>query len=55
MDERKEKMKVIRDEVLALTLSPLYAERIANKAFPVIGEGSHFARIMFVGGSSWEK
>lgn len=49
MDERKEKMKAILDEVLALSRSPLYAERIANKAFPVIGEGSNDARIMFVG------
>lgn len=49
MDERKEKMKAIRDEVVALKESPLYAERIANKVFPVIGEGSHYAHIMFVG------
>ena len=29
--------------------SPLYKERISNKAFPVIGEGNHTAKIMFVG------
>jgi uracil-DNA glycosylase family 4 len=42
-------MKVIRDEVLHLTQSPLYEYRTGNKFFPVIGEGSHDARIMFVG------
>lgn len=42
-------MEAIVGEVLALKESPLYAERVANKVFPVIGEGSHFAKIMFVG------
>lgn len=40
---------MIRDEVLALEASPLYAERIKNGTHPVIGEGSHFARVMMVG------
>ncbi len=47
--ERDEALKQIKDEVLVLKSSPLYAERIKNGAFPVIGEGSHFAEIMFVG------
>ena len=34
---------------MVLKTSPLYAERVANKAFPVIGEGDHFSKIMFVG------
>jgi len=42
-------LKKVKDEVLALSSSPLYAERIKNKYFPVIGEGSHSAPIMFVG------
>jgi len=42
-------MKKIKDEILELTASPLYAERVANGVFPVIGEGSHDADIMFVG------
>ena len=46
---KTEQMKKIKDEVLALTESPLYAYRTANKYFPVIGEGSHDAEIMFVG------
>ena len=42
-------MKKIRDEVLALKASPLYSYRTENNYFPVIGEGSHDAEIMFVG------
>jgi DNA polymerase len=47
--EREAALKQIKDEVLVLESSPLYAERIKNGVFPVIGEGSHFAKIMFVG------
>ncbi|MDO8729055.1 MAG: uracil-DNA glycosylase [bacterium] len=46
---RDKELKKVRDEVLALIRSPLYAERIKNKYFPVIGEGSHSAQIMFIG------
>ncbi len=48
-EERKEKLKKIKDEVVALKTSPLYPERIKNRMFPVIGEGDHFSKIMFVG------
>lgn len=48
-DSRTEKMKKIRDEVLSLKNSPLYDFRVSNNYFPVIGEGSHHANIMFVG------
>ncbi|HEU0080486.1 MAG TPA: uracil-DNA glycosylase [Candidatus Paceibacterota bacterium] len=44
-----EEMRKIRDEVLALSASPLYAFRTENGYFPVIGEGSHEAHLMFVG------
>ncbi|MFA5173242.1 MAG: uracil-DNA glycosylase [Candidatus Paceibacterota bacterium] len=43
--ERYEAMKKIRDEVINLKESPLYATRVK----PVIGEGSHFSKIMFIG------
>src|SRR3989338_5961554 len=46
---KKDLMKQIKDEVLSLTGSPLYAYRVKNNFFPVIGEGSHDAKIMFVG------
>ncbi len=42
-------LKKIKEEVLNLKVSPLYEYRIQNKSFPVIGEGSHSAKIMFVG------
>lgn len=42
-------MKKIEDELLNLKESPLYAERMANKAFSVIGAGSYDVKIMFVG------
>lgn len=48
-EKRTELLKQIKDEVMNLKKSPLYKERIANKAHPVIGEGDHFAKIMFVG------
>ena len=47
--ERTEKLKQIRDEIIALKDSPLYEYRVSNKYFPVIGEGSHEAKIMFIG------
>lgn len=47
--DRTEAMRAIRDEVVALTSSPLYAERTKNGVHPVIGEGSHYARVMFIG------
>ena len=47
--DRIELLSKIKDEVLNLKESPLYRERIKNKVFPVIGEGSHHAKIMFVG------
>jgi len=46
---KTEGMRKIKDEVVGLKNSPLYGERLKNKAFPVIGEGSHTAAIMFVG------
>ncbi|MCA9886936.1 MAG: uracil-DNA glycosylase [Anaerolineae bacterium] len=47
--EKTEKMRAIRDEIVVLEASPLYEYRTGNGYFPVIGEGSHDARIMFIG------
>lgn len=56
--DHKERMRKIKDEVLALGDSishspdgemPLPLLRKKNGVFPVIGEGSHFAKIMFIG------
>lgn len=49
MEGKTEQMKKIRDEVVDLKESPLYAYRAKNKYFPVIGEGNHDANIMFIG------
>jgi len=49
MENRTEQMKKIKDEVIGAKDSPLYEYRIKNKYFPVIGEGSHSAKIMFIG------
>ena len=47
--EKSQQLKEIRDEVWNLKESPLYTERINNNAYPVIGEGSHDAEVMFIG------
>ena len=44
-----DELKKIEDEILVLEESSLYAYRSENKYFPVIGEGSYGARLMFVG------
>ncbi len=47
--EKTERLEKIKEEVLNLRESPLYAERIKNKVHPVIGEGDYDADILFVG------
>lgn len=49
MSSRTEQLKQVRDDVLNFKDSPLYSERNKNKVFPVIGEGSHEASLMFIG------
>ena len=46
--EKDEILKKIKDEVVGLK-SPLADIRRRDEVFPVIGEGSHDAKIMFVG------
>ena len=48
-DERYQHLKQIRDEIVNLSDSPLYEYRTENNYFPVIGQGDHHARIMFIG------
>lgn len=48
-DDRTELLRKIKDEIVTGKELPLYNERIKNGVFPVIGEGSHYAKIMFVG------
>ena len=49
MDNRTELLHQIKDEILNGKSLPLYKERIKNKVYPVIGEGNHNAKIMFIG------
>ena len=49
MENKTEQMKKIKDEIVAAKDSPLYDYRVKNKYFPVIGEGSHSAKIIFIG------
>lgn len=49
MSDRTAQLRAIRDEVLALESSPLYRVRKENGMYPVIGEGNHHAKLMFVG------
>lgn len=44
-----DEMKKIKEELLNFKESSLYKERVENGAFPVIGEGSHDAKILFIG------
>ena len=48
-DERTEHMRQIRDDVLNFKESPLYEDRVKNRYYPVIGQGSHRAAIMLIG------
>lgn len=49
MENHTEQMREIKDEIIATKDSPLYDFRVKNNYFPVIGEGSHNAKIMFIG------
>ncbi len=44
-----DELEKIKDEVLNLVDSPLYKYRTENKYLPVFGEGSHNAKIIFIG------
>ena len=47
--DRSDLLRAILDEVYNLTESPLYQYRQENGYWPVIGQGSHYADIMFIG------
>ncbi len=42
-------LKVVRDDLVNATTSPLYSFRVENRHFPVIGDGSPDANIVFIG------
>lgn len=47
--DRTEQLREIKNAIVNLTESPLYEYRVENGYFPVIGQGSHYADIMFIG------
>ncbi len=49
MEDRTEQLRKIKDEIVAAKNSPLYDFRVKNNFLPVIGEGDHYAKIMFIG------
>ena len=49
MPNKDQLLLQIKEEVVNLKESPLYDFRLKNKNFPVIGEGDHNAKIIFVG------
>lgn len=49
MSDRTEQLRQIKDEIVNLKESPLYDFRVSNKYYPVIGQGDHHAKIMFIG------
>ena len=46
---KRDLMKAIGDQLLIFRASPLYEYRTSNNYFPVVGEGDHDAKIVFVG------
>jgi len=49
MKDLEAELRKIKDEVINCKKCPLYEERINGGFYPVIGEGNHQAKIMFVG------
>lgn len=48
IQDRTSKLKDIKNQVINFKTSPLYEHRIENGFVPVIGEGNHQAKIMFI-------
>ena|SRR3990167_1600557 len=54
-NNRTAELRKIRDEIINLIASPLFEYRKKNKYFPVIGEGNHSAKIIFIGEAPGQK
>ncbi|MDP2909527.1 MAG: uracil-DNA glycosylase [bacterium] len=46
---KTDELRKIKEEIISGINLPLYEYRTENRYFPVIGEGSHDAKVMFVG------
>ncbi|MBK8027096.1 MAG: TIR domain-containing protein [Chloroflexi bacterium] len=49
VDQKVARLKTLHAELINATESPLYAHRVAHKLFPVLGDGSADAGILFIG------
>ena len=49
MKRIEEDLRKIKNEVLSCKKCSLHKERVKNRFYPVVGEGNHQAKIMFVG------
>ena len=49
MSEKEKELEKLKDEILNCKKCSLYEERERNNYHPVIGEGNHQAKIMFIG------
>lgn len=49
MSATEKELRKIKEDVLNCKKCSLYKERVENKFYPVIGEGNHKAKIIFVG------
>jgi uracil-DNA glycosylase len=54
-EKRKEQMMKLKKEIINFDNSLLSVQRKKDKTFPVIGEGDHFAKIMFIGEAPGKK
>lgn len=48
-EDRTTQLRKIKEEIINCQSFPLYQERTKNNFYPVIGEGSHWAKVIFVG------
>lgn len=55
LSQRNKKLKQILERIWDFRESPLYQYRTENHYYPVIGEGAHDAKIMFIGEAPGEK
>jgi len=47
--DNTQKLKEVKNKILNLTSSPLYSYRKKMNYYPVIGQGDHHAKIVFIG------
>lgn len=48
-NDTENELKKIKNEIIGLKNSPLYNYRVHNQYHPVIGQGNHSAKIIFIG------